>query len=319
MYCDKRDHLIGKIILDNYKIQKKIDENWIIKICSGIDLTTKKEYIIKLVRKNLLILQERRLINSSHLEKEVELLINQKLFILPELIKYGYEFEYNYLILSSPKISLEQLFIFHKKSFSLKRACELALNILDTIEILHNHNIIHRDLKPQVLSSEIKGKKTEIIKLFDFGFWKYYRNKNGHIPYKQYKKIIGKNLLFCSINSLNGIELSRRDDLESLAYMLIYFIKGALPWENNDIKNKEERIKKIIEMKKNMGLEILCEKLPEEIRLFISYTKNLKFEEEPEYNYLKNLLKVVINTKNSDKNYFFNISNKLIKYKDYYY
>lgn len=56
MYCDKRDHLIGKIILDKYKILKKLDENWIIKICSGIDLTTNQEYIIKLVSKNIIIL-----------------------------------------------------------------------------------------------------------------------------------------------------------------------------------------------------------------------------------------------------------------------
>ena len=117
--------------------------------------------------------------------------------------------------------------------------------------------------------------------------------------------MIGKNVIFGSINALSKNELSRRDDLESLGYILIYFIKGCLPWENVAIKNKEEKINKILELKKKITEEILCNGLPEEIKLFLSYTKNLKFEEEPDYNYLKNLLKVVINTKNSDKDFYF--------------
>ena len=124
--------------------------------------------------------------------------------------------------------------------------------------------------------------------------------------------MIGKNVIFGSINALSKNELSRRDDLESLGYILIYFIKGCLPWENVAIKNKEEKINKILELKKKITEEILCNGLPEEIKLFLSYTKNLKFEEEPDYNYLKNLLKVVINTKNSDKDFYFDLHKKII-------
>ena len=184
---------------------------------------------------------------------------------------------------------------------------------------MHNHNIIHRDLKPHALSSEIKGKNTEIIKFYDFGLWKYYKNKNEHIPFKQYKKMIGKNFVFGSINNLKGVELSRRDDMESIAYILVYFIKGALPWDKLIMKNNEGNMKDIIEMKNNIINDIICEGLPEEIKLFIVYTKNLKFEEEPDYLYLKNLLKIVINTKSSANNFYFDTSNKIIKYKDYYY
>ena len=235
------------------------------------------------------------------------------MYILPELIKYGFEYEYNYIILNSQKISLEQLFILHKKSFSIKRACEITLIIIDCIEVLHNNNIIHRDIKPQVLTSEIKGEKTEIIKLLDFGHWKYYKNKKEHIPYKKYKNIIGNNYIFGSINNLNRMELSRRDDLESIGYILIYFIKGSLPWENVIIKNKEQKIKKIIEMKKRMFEEMMSEKLPEEIKLFISYIHNLNFDKDPDYYYLQNLLKIVINTKDSDKNFYFKVADKIIK------
>jgi len=228
------------------------------------------------------------------------------------LINYGFKLEYNFIILSSPKLSLEQFFISHKKSISIKRACELVLASLESIEELHNHNIIHRDIKPQVLAIDVKGGKKEIIIFLEFGFWKYFKINNKHITFKKYKKMIGQNLIYGSINALSGIDLSRKDDLESLSYVLIYIINGSLPWENMKIKNKEEKIKEILEMKNQIKAEDLCSGLPEEIKLFVSYINNLKFEEEPDYNYLKNLLKVVINSKDSDKQFYFNsyIKNK---------
>jgi serine/threonine protein kinase len=172
---------------------------------------------------------------------------------------------------------------------------------LESIEVLHNHNIIHRDIKPEVLSIDVKGGKKEIIIFLEFGFWKYFKNNNNHIPFKKYKKMIGQNLIYGSISALSGIELSRRDDLESLAYALIYFINGSLPWEGMKIKNKDEKIKEILEMKKKIKEDDLCCGLPDEIKLFVSYIKNLKFEEEPDYNYLKGLFISVL-SRNELKN-----------------
>ena len=137
--------------------------------------------------------------------------------IIPELIKFGFETEYNFLITSSPKISIEQLFLSHKSSFSLGKACKIILESLDAIKTLHNNNIIHRDINPSVLCLDSKGK----IKFLHLGFWKFYKSKKGHIEFKIYKKMIGKNIIYGSINNLIGFELSRRDDLQSLAYMLI--------------------------------------------------------------------------------------------------
>ena len=222
--------------------------------------------------------------------------------IIPELIKYGFEFEYNYLITSSPKLSLEKLFISHNKSFSLGKACKLILDSLLALETLHKNNIIHRDINPKVFALDKKGK----IKFISLGFWKYYKNKKGHIEFKIHKHMIGKNIIFGSLNNLIGFELSRRDDLQSLSYMLIYFIKGSLPWDDLNIKKNEDKIKKILEMKQNIKEEYLTEGLPEEIKLFISYCKKLKFEEEPNYDYLKILLKKIINIKDSFINFYFN-------------
>jgi len=222
--------------------------------------------------------------------------------LIPELIKYGFESEYNFIILSSPKITLENLFLSHNKSFSIGKSCELILQSLITIESLHNNNIIHRDINPKSLIIESKEK----IGFINFGFWKYYRNNKNHIQFKFYKDMIGKNIIFGSINNLIGFELSRRDDLQSLAYMLIYFIKGSLPWDNLNIKKTDEKIKVTLEMKKNFNVEILTDGLPEEIKLFMDYIKKLKFDEDPNYDYLKKLLKTVINSKDSSKNYYFN-------------
>ena len=221
--------------------------------------------------------------------------------IIPELIKFGYEFEYNFIITSPIGTSLEQLFLSHNKSFSLGKACKIILETLTTIETLHSNNIIHRDINPKVFSIDSKEK----IKFINLGFWKYYKNKKSHVEFKFYKKILGKNIIFGSINNLMGFELSRRDDLQSLSYMLIYFIKGYLPWGCVNIKNNEEKIKKILEMKKGISDNLLTEGLPDEIKLFISYTKKLKFEEEPDYNYLKNILNNLMNSKDSFKNFYF--------------
>ena len=222
--------------------------------------------------------------------------------IIPKLIKYGFENEYNFIITSSHKISLEQLFISHNKSISIGKACEIILKTLTSLELLHNNNIIHRDINPKVLSVESDGK----IKFIHLGFWKYFRNDKKHIQFKIYKKMIGKNIIFGSKYNLIGFELSRRDDLQSLSYMLIYLIKGALPWDNINIKNTEEKIKVILEIKKCITNEELTQGLPDKIKLFLDYISKLKFEEEPNYDFLKKLLKDVINQKDSYKNYYFN-------------
>ena len=172
---------------------------------------------------------------------------------------------------------------------------------------MHNLNIIHRNINPKVLVLK-SNKKIENIKFIDIGFWKYYRNKNGvHIPFKMYKKMIGKNIIFGSVNNLIGFELSRRDDLISLSYMLIYFIKGALPWENVKAKKIEEKIVKILDIKQNINDDKFAEGLPNEIKLFISYTKKLKFEEDPDYNHLKNILDIIIKSKDFNKHYYFTL------------
>ena len=130
------------------------------------------------------------------------------------------------------------------------------------------------------------GRFQNIIYITDFTSAKRFKDKNTleHIKYYISNKYNG-NYIFGSINSLRGVELSRRDDLESLAYMLIYFLKGNLPWEHIKSSNNDEKKRKIYQIKKNYNLSILCNGLPEEFKLFLNYVKSLTFLEEPDYNY----------------------------------
>ena len=140
-----------------------------------------------------------------------------------------------------------------------------------------------------------RGSKSHIVYLIDFGICKKYwsSTKKSHIPFIKGKKLTGT-LRYSSINTLCGKEQSRRDDLESVGYILIYFLKGKLPWQEVKISSKENRCEKIGEKKKSTSAKDLCVGLPKEFENFVAYTRNLEFTEVPDYNYLRGLLKNVL-------------------------
>ena len=207
---------------------------------------------------------------------------------------YGYNSQYNILIMELLGQSLENLFQKQKKQFSLKTACMLGIQMIDRIEYIHSRKILHRDMKPD---NFVMGRndKSHIVYLIDFGLSKKYwsSRQNKHIPYCTNKKLTGT-ARYASINALSGCEQGRRDDLESIGYIIMYFIRGSLPWQGLKINNNEDRYKKICNKKKNTSARELCAGFPKEFEDFVSYTRKLKFEEVPEYKYLKSLLINVI-------------------------
>ena len=147
--------------------------------------------------------------------------------------------------------SLEDLFEECGRNYSLKTILSLGDQMLCRIEFLHSCHLIHRDIKPD---NFLMGRynNNSIVYICDFGLCKKFREQNGkHIPFKEGKSLIGT-VRYASINSHLGYEQSRRDDLESLAYSLIYFSKGSLPWMGIKAKNKTENIIKYL--KKNYVL-----------------------------------------------------------------
>ena len=138
--------------------------------------------------------------------------------------------------------------------------------------------------------------KERLIYLIDFGLSRKYINDNNiHISMKKDRNIIGT-VRYISMNTHQGFEQSRRDDLESLIYIIIYFIKGELPWQGVKYKNKSEKYSKIYEMKKKSTVKggELCESIPAEFQTIIDYIIGLEFTEKPNYSMIKNIIDIIL-------------------------
>ena len=130
----------------------------------------------------------------------------------------------------------------------------------------------------------------KMIYLIDFGLAKKYIGKDGkHIPYRDNKMLTGT-ARYASLNTHIGIEQGRRDDIESLAYVLIYFMKGILPWQNLKANNKKEKYERIMEKKLSIPPEVLCKGLPCELEIFLTVSRKYYFDDEPNYSYFRDLL-----------------------------
>ena len=210
---------------------------------------------------------------------------------IPTLYWYGEEGDFRIMVTDLLGPSLEDLFNYSGRKFSLKTVLMLADQFIVRIQNLHDANFIHRDIKPENFLMGL-GKKADKLFMIDFGLARKFRDpRTGlHMPNKEDKTLTGT-ARYASINSHLGIEQSRRDDLEALSYVLIYFLRGNLPWQGVNISNKKEKYEKILEKKVATPLQVLCDGLPEEFSVFLKYSKSLKFEERPDYTWVRRLFK----------------------------
>ena len=165
--------------------------------------------------------------------------------------------------------------------------------MISRLEFIHLRNFLHRDVKPDNFLIGT-GKNKNLVYAIDFGLAKKYRDsKTGlHIPYREGKSLTGT-ARYASVNTHRGIEQARRDDVESVGYIMVYFLKGNLPWQGLKAKNMKEKYEKIKEKKINTELSELCLGFPQEIAKFIQYTREIGFEDKPDYSYLHKLIKTM--------------------------
>ena len=290
-----------KIIFKKYRIIKNISNGSFGDVHLGENIITKELVAIKI--------EDKKATNHKTLEKEAYYLYILKGIGIPRVISYGYNGRHNILVETLLGKSLYEL---NKiKKFTLKDICMIGIQVLSRLQYIHSKYIIHCDIKPENLM--IGKTDPSVIYLCDFGISQKYRSsKSGkHIKMIKYPRIY-ISPIFCSINSILGYQQSRRDDLESLGYMLIYLIKG-LPWDmrNSNITNLNESLKKLLYIKRNISMENLCKGLPMEICEYMKYIKKLKFEEKPNYIYLNNLFYSILFKLNEicDNNFSWNENN----------
>ena len=247
--------------------------------------------------------------NQNLLEKEAEIMDNLQGTYIPYVELYSSTEEYNILVMELLGKSLNH-YIKDLKYFSVKTVCMLGDQILSILKYIHDRDIIHRDIKPDNICMGLNN-NSKYAFLIDFGLAKKYRNSNTllHNPLINKKSLTGTPR-YASINALKGMEQSRRDDLESLGYVLIYLLRGELPWQNINGRTKEERNRKILEKKMLISTAKLCEDLPIEFEVFLDYAKNLKYTETPNYEFLKNLFSNIMKNNNYIYNYNYDWSNK---------
>ena len=293
-----RDPIIGKIFFSKYKAIKKLGEGSFGKVYKAE--YNGDYYAIKMENKSK---------EQGLLELEATIMSYLKGPNIPFIKSYGYSGDFNVLVMQLLDKSLEDL-INKYNTFSIKTVAILGYQMVNILQYIHDRHIIHRDIKPD---NFVMGAQEDNAKLYilDFGLAKKYRSSRTLVqyPYVKKKKLTGT-ARYASIHALEAYEQSRRDDLESVGYVLMYFLRGNLPWQGLKVRSKEDRYKKILEKKKETSTQDLCKEFPHEFFEYVDYTKNLEYEENPDYDFLRQKFLDVLKGLNEELDYIYDWTTK---------
>ena len=287
----------NKLIFKKYRPIKLIGKGTFSNVYLSLNIKNKSYVAIKAEKK----MQK----GVELLESEAFLLYSLRGFGIPKVLTYGRTKTYNILVLPLLGKSLLDLFILKNRSIDLNDICLIAIQILERIEWVHSKNIVYRDIKPE---NFLFGKTDpEVLYLIDFGLCRKYKSSNTgkHITQKNLGKFTGTSR-YASVYAMAGNEQSRRDDIESIGYMIIFLMRKKLPWQGIKGNSYKECYHRLYLMKKYIEIEELCKGLPREIVDYMNNAKSLKFEEEPNYKNLKNLFNIILKKRkfNFDNNNF---------------
>ncbi|CAN1246910.1 Casein kinase 1-like protein 10 [Linum grandiflorum] len=285
------DHLVG----GKFKLGRKIGSGSFGELYIAVNVQTGEEVGVKLVM--IFFLTPNSLnfffsFNETAKTKHPQLHYESKIYMIlqggtgiPELKWFGVEGDYNVMVIDLLGPSLEDLFNYCNRKFSLKTVLMLADQLINRIEYMHSRSFLHRDIKPDNFLMGL-GRKANQVYVIDYGLAKKYRDlqTHKHIPYRENKNLTGT-ARYASVNTHLGVEQSRRDDLESLGYVLMYFLRGSLPWQGLKAGNKKQKYDKISEKK------VLCKSYPSEFTSYFHYCRSLRFDDKPDYAYLKKLFR----------------------------
>ena len=252
------------LINKKYRVLEKIGEGSFGFIYKGENIRTRELVAIKV----------------ESIEKELKLLKNESVIYqylnniqgIPIVKWFGKDETNYYMVLNLLGESLES--IKNNLTFSLTNVLQIGIQVIILLKTIHDKGLVHRDIKPDNFLLGLNNQRKRIY-IIDFGLCKTYMTNDEHNPVKKTNNLIGS-LTYASINTHNCIELSRRDDMESLGYMLIYFYLGKLPWQ--DLAS--ENVNVIQKLKQDITIH---DKLPQILVNYIKYVRCLEYEEKPNY------------------------------------
>ncbi|KAI9446095.1 kinase-like protein [Lactarius indigo] len=276
----------------HYRVGKKIGEGSFGVIFEGVNLLNSQSVAIKF---------EPRKAEAPQLRDECR---SYRILAgcpgIPQIYHFGQEGLHNILVIDLLGPSLEDLFDMCGRKFSIKTVCMAARQMITRVQTIHDKNLIYRDIKPDNFLVGRPGTKVaNLVHVVDFGMAKQYRDPKTkqHIPYRERKSLSGT-ARYMSINTHLGREQSRRDDLESLGHVFMYFLRGSLPWQGLKAATNKQKYEKIGEKKQTTPIKELCEGYPEEFGIYLNYVRKLGFEETPDYEFLRELFAKVMKNNN---------------------
>uniref|UniRef100_A0A8W8M5R5 non-specific serine/threonine protein kinase n=1 Tax=Magallana gigas TaxID=29159 RepID=A0A8W8M5R5_MAGGI len=267
---DKMELRVG----NKYRLGRKIGSGSFGDIYLGTDISNGEEVAIKL-----------ECVKTKHPQLHIESKIYKMMqggVGIPTIKWCGAEGDYNVMVMELLGPSLEDLFNFCSRKFSLKTVLLLADQLISRIEYIHSKNFIHRDVKPDNFLMGL-GKKGNLVE-----------NKN-----------LTGTARYASINTHLGIEQSRRDDMESLGYVFMYFLRGSLPWQGLKAATKRQKYERISEKKMSTPIEELCKGFPSEFATYLNFCRSLRFDDKPDYSYLRQLFRNLFHRQGFTYDYVF--------------
>jgi len=253
-----------ELINKKYRIIGKIGEGSFGLIYKGENVRTRELVAIKV----------------ESIEKDMKLLKNESVIYqylnnidgIPFVKWFGKDEKNYYMVINLLGESLQS--IKNNSTFSLTSVLQIGIQVIILIKTIHDKGLVHRDIKPDNFLLGLNNQRKRIY-IIDFGLCKSFMTNDEHNPIKKTNNLIGS-LTYASLNTHDCIELSRRDDMESLGYMLAFFYLGKLPWQDLSSEN--------IDIIKNLKKDIVNnDKLPQILVNYIKYVRCLEYEEKPNY------------------------------------